>query len=116
MRSVGAGARAHHAQSLKAVSFTTTAEYRLAGDASSYEQKWVGLGTEFMNEVTAVIDRVRRFPQSAPIFVRDARQAPVYRFKFWVFYRDRAHDVQVILVAPMQADPRDVVAIVDRHQ
>lgn len=52
-----------------------------------YERERVGLGEEFLRELSITIDTILAQPTAYPVLHRDTRRALVRRFPFALFYR-----------------------------
>lgn len=63
-----------------------------------YEQQRTGLGDEFVEALRAAVDRIRDNPQMYGVIRRELRAAPLKRFPYVVYYRDRGADILVIAV------------------
>jgi plasmid stabilization system protein ParE len=63
-----------------------------------YEGQRAGLGDQFLEALHQVVDRIRDNPQMYGVFRRDIRTAPLSRFPYVVYYRDRGTDILVIAV------------------
>jgi plasmid stabilization system protein ParE len=72
----------------------------------SYENKRDGLGDEFLEALRQVVDRIRDHPQLYGAFRSDIRAAPLRRFPYVVYYRDRGTDILVIAVQPGRRSSR----------
>jgi toxin ParE1/3/4 len=70
-----------------------------------YEASRTGLGAEFVAEVQRVFDAIVSQPDRFPIIVADVREAPLDRFPFCVYYRDRSSRIVVIAVFHNARDP-----------
>jgi plasmid stabilization system protein ParE len=71
-----------------------------------YEQQLAGLGDEFLEMLRDTVDRIRDNPQIYGVFRRDIRAAPLRRFPYVVYYRDRGADVLIIAVQHGQRSSR----------
>jgi plasmid stabilization system protein ParE len=63
-----------------------------------YEHQLTGLGDQFLEAVRETVDRVSANPQGYGIFRHDIRAAPLRRFPYVVYYRDRGTDILVVAV------------------
>ena len=63
-----------------------------------YEAKRVGLGADFLAEVQRVLDVITGQPDRYPVVLGDTREAPLARFPYCVYYRDRPGRVVVTAV------------------
>ena len=64
-----------------------------------YENQRAGLGDEFFEAVSTVIESLVAYPESFPIVYRQTRRVNLHRFPSSLFYR--IVDDQVIIVACM---------------
>ena len=64
-----------------------------------------GLGSDFVAEVQQVLDTIAGQPERYPIVLGDAREAPVSRFPYCVYYRVKPDRVVVIAVFHLSRDP-----------
>ena len=70
-----------------------------------YERQRVGLGRAFVQQVNALLDRVRLNPMQYQIVHREVRQAIPRRFPYGVFYRIDGSEVVVFAVVDLHRDP-----------
>ena len=72
-----------------------------------YERQRAGLGAEVLDAVSAAIDHLRRYPESAsPRPSRPAvRQMFVSRFPYRLVYQIRNHEVRIVAVAHTSRHP-----------
>lgn len=80
------------------IAYLPEAEDDIAEAFSYYEGQLPGLGDPFLATLAEVTDRIRDNPQLYAIFRRDLRAAPLTRFPYVVYYRDRGIDILVIAV------------------
>lgn len=71
-----------------------------------YERQRVGLGTQFLNEVTAAIERIRTNPTGYEEVHHGVRRAASRRFPYGVLYRHEPGRVTVIAVLHFSRDPQ----------
>lgn len=69
------------------VNVRRAAELDLAEAQLWYEKQRSGLGTEFLSEVSQVIDRLAATPLIYQTVYRDVRRAIVHRFPYLIWYR-----------------------------
>jgi plasmid stabilization system protein ParE len=74
------------------------AEDDVAAAHAAYEQQQAGLGDRFVEELRDQVDRIRLNPQLYGVSHRDIRGAPLHRFPYVVYYRDRGADVLIFAV------------------
>jgi plasmid stabilization system protein ParE len=70
-----------------------------------YERQRVGLGRAFVQQVNALLDRVRLNPMQYQIVHREVRRAIPRRFPYGVFYRIDGSEVVVFAVVDLHRDP-----------
>jgi plasmid stabilization system protein ParE len=70
-----------------------------------YERQRVGLGRAFVQQVDALLDRVRLNPMQYQIVHREVRRAIPRRFPYGVFYRIDGSEVLVFAVVDLHRDP-----------
>jgi len=70
-----------------------------------YEGKCAGLGADFLAEVQRVLDLISGQPDRYPIVLGDTREAPLARFPYCVYYRERPGRVVVTAVFHTSRDP-----------
>ncbi len=63
-----------------------------------YERQLSGLGDEFLAAVREAVARIADNPQLYAVYSRDIRAAPVRRFPFVIYFRDRGTDVLIVAV------------------
>jgi plasmid stabilization system protein ParE len=80
------------------VVYLPEAEDDIATAYDAYEQQVVGLGDQFLEALRETVDRIQDNPQLYGVFRRDLRAAPLRRFPYVVYYRDRGSDVLVVAV------------------
>jgi plasmid stabilization system protein ParE len=70
-----------------------------------YEGKQAGLGTDFLAELQHVLDVISGQPDRYPLVLGDTREAPVARFPYCVYYRERPGRLVVTAVFHTSRDP-----------
>ncbi|MBI3629402.1 MAG: type II toxin-antitoxin system RelE/ParE family toxin [Candidatus Rokubacteria bacterium] len=70
-----------------------------------YERQRVGLGLAFVQQVDALLDRVRLNPMQYQIVHREVRRAIPRRFPYGVFYRIDGSEILVFAVVDLHRDP-----------
>lgn len=63
------------------------AEADISDAASWYEQRSVGLGTEFIRSIDACISLISRQPEIFPVVYRETRIALPRKFPYLIIYR-----------------------------
>jgi plasmid stabilization system protein ParE len=70
-----------------------------------YEDQRAGLGRAFVQQIDALLDRVRLNPMQHQIVYREVRRAISRRFPYGVFYRIEGSEVLVFAVVHLHRDP-----------
>ena len=70
-----------------------------------YESRRVGLGRAFVQQIDALLDRVRLNPKQYQVVHREVRRAIPRRFPYGVLYRVDGADVIVFAVVDLHRDP-----------
>jgi plasmid stabilization system protein ParE len=78
-------------------------EYDEAGDW--YGQERAGLGSEFLDEIERLLQRVASNPEQFPILYRDVRKAVARRFPYCVYFRERNQHIVVLAVFHSARNP-----------
>lgn len=60
-----------------------------------HQEQQPGLGYEFIDEVTAILQSIQERPLSYPIVYREMRRALTRKFPFSVFYQIQAYTIIV---------------------
>ena len=71
-----------------------------------YEERDLGLGSEFLRSIDAIFGSITRNPLQYPIVHRSLRKAVARRFPYQVFYTVEKHGVLVVAVFHARRDPR----------
>jgi len=83
-----------------------TTEFRDAIDW--YEDQEDGLGDDFIDEVDATVEKIRRLPRRFPTKFRDVRRALVSRFPFAVYFQEAEDEVLIVAVYHLHRDASDL--------
>lgn len=70
-----------------------------------YERQRGGLGRAFVQQIDALLDRIRLNPMQHQIVHREVRRALPRRFPYGVFYRIDGSEVLVFAVVDLHRDP-----------
>jgi plasmid stabilization system protein ParE len=71
-----------------------------------YSQQLPGLGLDFLECVTDVLDLIGSMPESYQIVFEDVRRAVVRKFPYSVLYRIEADQIVVLAVFHSKRDPK----------
>lgn len=68
-----------------------------------YEEKRIGLGDEFVEEIFETIKYIQRFPLHFNMFDKEYRQAKINRFPFLIVYEFEKEDNIVVIISVFHA-------------
>lgn len=71
-----------------------------------YEQRQVGLGLEFAEEVYAAIRRISEYPDAWSAMSKNTRRCLVNRFPYGVIFQVKSGMLRIIAVAYLHRKPR----------
>ena len=74
------------------------AEAELAEARSWYESQRVGLGDEFLKEISQAVTQLQANPEARPFYYHDFRRLLTHRFPYKLFYRIEGDRVIVFRV------------------
>ena len=89
-------------------------KYRLTSAALSelkeatlyYEEKENGLGTAFLDEIGATVERIQRFPHAWHTVSSRTRRCRTHRFPFGILYQIRPDEILITAVMDLRRDPK----------
>lgn len=81
------------------------AEAHLRHAADWYETKRAGRGDEFIHDVGAKLEHIRRWPEAYPAINGDVRPARLLRFPYKVLYLSTETSIEVLAVHHERRDP-----------
>ena len=82
------------------------AETDIAEAARWYEQRSLGLGSEFLRAVDVALDEIARMPERYPVVRGRARRALLRRFPYAVFFVEDPDLIGVIACMHARRNPR----------
>ena len=85
--------------------YKTEARSDIADIYDYYESQRNGLGDEFLEELTAVKDRILRQPKANRTIWNEVRRGLFDRFPYGYFYRVMSNRIEVIAVYHHSRDP-----------
>ncbi len=85
--------------------YKAEAESDIADILDYYESLREGLGEEFLEELTAVKNRVVRHPKANRLLWGSIRRGLFNRFPYGYFYRVEPHRIEVLAVYHHSRDP-----------
>jgi plasmid stabilization system protein ParE len=85
--------------------FHEHAEAEFDNAVAYYEDRQIGLGIEFAQEVYATIARIIQYPEAWSPMSKNTRRCLVNRFPFGVIYQVKSGSVRIIAVADLRRRP-----------
>lgn len=85
--------------------FTSAALSELKEATLYYEQKENGLGTVFLDEIDATVERILRFPHAWHLVSVRTRRCRTHRFPFGVLYQIRPDEILITAVMDLRRGP-----------
>jgi plasmid stabilization system protein ParE len=71
-----------------------------------YEQQQSGLGLDFLNCVTALIEQISLIPESCEVVFQDIRRAVVQKYPYSILYYLETEQIVVIAVFHSKRNPK----------
>jgi plasmid stabilization system protein ParE len=84
---------------------TSSALKELAQAILYYEQRENGLGTTFLNEIEATINRILQHPSAWHQLSSRTRRCRTHRFPFGLIYQVRTKEILIVSVMDLRRDP-----------
>ena len=85
--------------------FTSAALTELRQATLYYEQRENGLGTVFLDEIDATVDRILRQPTAWHQLSPRTRRCRTHRFPFGLIYQIRSDEILITSVMDLRRDP-----------
>jgi plasmid stabilization system protein ParE len=85
--------------------FTSSALTELTRATLYYEQRENGLGTAFLNEIEATVDRILQHPTAWHQVSSRTRRCRTHRFPFGLIYQIRPDEILITSVMDLRRDP-----------
>jgi plasmid stabilization system protein ParE len=85
--------------------FTSAALSELKEATLYYEQKENGLGTAFLDEIDATVERIQRFPHAWHTVSPRTRRCRTHRFPFGLLFQIRPDEILITAVMDLRRDP-----------
>ena len=88
--------------------FSTRAQRELAETWEWYEERQMGLGDRFVNEVTSRIQKIEENPEGYPTRYKNYKEAPVPVFPYLIIYRvsKRKKSIRIVSVFHTSLNPK----------
>jgi plasmid stabilization system protein ParE len=85
--------------------FTSAALTELRQATLYYEQRENGLGTVFLDEIEATLNRIRKHPAAWHQLSPRTRRCRTHRFPFGLIYQIRSDEILITSVMDLRRDP-----------
>jgi plasmid stabilization system protein ParE len=85
--------------------FTSAALTELRQATLYYEQRENGLGTAFLDEIDATVDRILQHPAAWHQLSPRTRRCRTHRFPFGLMYQIRRDEILIVSVMDLRRDP-----------
>jgi plasmid stabilization system protein ParE len=85
--------------------FHPEARVELNDSVDYYEDRQLGLGFEFLQEVNRTIQRIIEFPEAWTLVSKNARRCLMDRFPFAVIYQIRKNEIFIVAVTHLARKP-----------
>jgi plasmid stabilization system protein ParE len=85
--------------------FTSAALSELK-EATLYYEKENGLGTAFLDEIDATVERILRFPHAWQLMSVRTQRCRTHRFPFGLLYQIRPNEILITAVMDLRRDPQ----------
>jgi plasmid stabilization system protein ParE len=85
--------------------FTSAALTELQEATLYYEQRENGLGTAFLDEIEATLERILQHPAAWHQLSSRTRRCRTHRFPFGLIYQIRSEEILVTSVMDLRRDP-----------
>jgi len=85
--------------------FTSAALTELTQAILYYEERENGLGTTFLNEIEATLNRILQNPMAWHSLSERTRRCRTHRFPFGLIYQIRADEILITSVMDLRRDP-----------
>ena len=88
------------------IEFHHDADEEMKAAAVYYEERVIGLGSDFLDEVEHGLNRIRQFPLLWPIYEGEYRRYLLKRFPYGLIYRIETEKIFIIAVVHLHRKPR----------
>jgi toxin ParE1/3/4 len=86
--------------------FRAVAEADITAAALWYEQRSLGLGTEFLRAVDVTLAEITRMPERFPLVYHESRRALLRRFPYGIYFVVAPKLISVVACMLARRDPR----------
>jgi len=90
---------------MRRLRFKSPADLDYVEAVSWYEEPQPGLGREFEIELQALLERIKRNPESFRKLTPSVRKARMARFKYGVFFTEERNEIAVLAIYHPSRNP-----------
>ena len=90
---------------VKALVFHPDATAEVEAATRWYAERSPQAGRAFVTEIEKALDLVAKAPQRWPIYSEDCRRFPLWRFPFWIVYREQPERIEIVAVSHARRRP-----------
>lgn len=87
------------------VIFSSLAKLELDDAIAFYELEHSGLGIDFKEEIKKNIERIKKFPQAAPIERGEIRKSLMHKFPYKILYSIESDHIFIVAIAHQHRKP-----------
>ena len=87
------------------VIYLREAEIELQETVAFYEEKSLGLGADFLDEIYTTVQLIKRMPEASPLINSYARRALLNRFEYGIVYRTFNNQIIILAIIHLKRKP-----------
>jgi len=87
------------------VIYLREAEIELQESVAFYEEKALGLGADFLDEIYTTVQLIKRMPEASPLINSYARRALLNRFEYGIVYRTFNNQIIILAIMHLKRKP-----------
>ncbi len=87
------------------IDFLESAQYELDEAVEYYNQQRPKLGSEFLSEILAALNRITEYPDAWQQLTKRTRRCLIHRFPYGIIYQKRSDVILVVAVSNLHRKP-----------
>lgn len=87
------------------IEFHHDADKEIKAAAAYYEERLIGLGSDFLEEIEQGLRRIQQFPLIWPVYEGEYRRYLLKRFPYGLIYRIGTEKIFIIAIAHLHRKP-----------
>jgi len=87
------------------IEFHYDADKEVKAAAAYYEERLIGLGSDFLDEIEQGLRRIQQFPLLWPVYEGEYRRYLLKRFPYGLIYRIETEKIFIIAIAHLHRKP-----------